>query len=60
MNFSMLFSILMQLLPTVFKAVETVSADKGKPVQDVVIDVINHLTPGQPNAPALDFSPPTV
>ena len=46
-------TIIMQLLPVVLKAVETVASDKGKPVEDVVGDVINHLTPGQPNASAL-------
>ena len=46
-------SIIMQVLPFVLRAVETVAADKGKKPEDVVVDVINHLTPGQPNASAL-------
>jgi len=53
MNFGVIMSIITQLLPFVFKAVETVAADKGKQPQDVVLDVINHLTPGQPNAASL-------
>jgi hypothetical protein len=45
--------IIAQLLPSLVGAVETVAADRGKPPEDVVEDVINHLTPGKPNAPAL-------
>jgi hypothetical protein len=36
-----------------FKAVEIVAKDKGKPIDQVVNDVIDHLTPGAPNSPAL-------
>lgn len=48
------FSLLMQILPAVFGAVNTVKADTGKPWEEVAQDVINHLTAGQPNAPSLN------
>ena len=47
------FSLLYQVLPIVAQAFATVKADTGKPWEEVAQDVINHLTPGQPNAPAL-------
>jgi hypothetical protein len=47
-------AIIIQILPAVVQAVQTVATDRGKPVDQVVGDVINHLTPGQPNAPALN------
>jgi hypothetical protein len=34
-------------------AAQTVSNDTGKPLAEVIQDVINHLTPGAPAAPAL-------
>jgi hypothetical protein len=37
----------------VVSAVDTIAADTGKDFATVVQDVIAHLTPGQPNAPAL-------
>jgi hypothetical protein len=46
--------IINQLLPVLINAVTVVAKDKGKPVEEVVSDVINHLTPGQPNSPALN------
>jgi hypothetical protein len=45
--------IIAQLLPVIVQAVETVAADSGKPPEVAIEDVIKHLTPGQPNAPAL-------
>jgi hypothetical protein len=47
------FSLFYQVLPVVAKAFATVQADTGKPWEQVAEDVINHLTPGQPNAPGL-------
>jgi outer membrane receptor protein involved in Fe transport len=35
------------------QATQTVANDTGKPLQSTITDVINHLTPGQPNAPSL-------
>jgi hypothetical protein len=48
------FSIIVEVLPAVVSALTTVARDKGKPVDQVVVDVINHLTPGAPNATALN------
>jgi hypothetical protein len=45
------------LFQQVISAVDIVQQDTGKPVLDVIQDVINHLTPGQPNAPALSPTP---
>jgi hypothetical protein len=54
MNWTAFAGILSQMLPVVFKAVEIVAKDKGKPIDQVVKDVIDHLTPGAPNSPALN------
>lgn len=56
MNLSLITSLLVQVLPSVINAMMTVQQDTGKPWEQVVVDVINHNTPGQPNAPSL--SPP--
>jgi hypothetical protein len=53
MNWTAFAGLVSQLLPVVFKAVEIVAKDKGKPANEVVKDVIDHLTPGAPNSPAL-------
>ena len=47
-------ALLAQLLPVVAQAIETVAKDKGKPPAEVIGDIISHLTPGQPNSPALN------
>ncbi len=47
------FNIFFQLFPVIMNAMVTIAADKGKPVIQVVGDIISHLTPGMPNAPAL-------
>ena len=53
------FTNLLQLvLPALFSAMHTVQADTGKPWDQVAVDVINHLTPGQPNAAALEAGKP--
>jgi hypothetical protein len=53
MDFMQAFQLIMQLLPVVAQAASTVQADTGKPWEQVVEDVINHLTPGKPGAPSL-------
>jgi hypothetical protein len=49
MTWTAIAGLLSQLLPVVLRAVEIVAKDKGKPVAEVVKDVIDHLTPGAPN-----------
>ena len=58
MNFFSFANLIMQVLPTVFQAINTVHTDTGKPLDQVIVDVINHLTPGQPNAPSLQENKP--
>lgn len=58
MNWTLAFSIFMQLMPVIKTAVETVSKATGKSPEAAVQDVINHMSPGHPNAPALDFQAP--
>jgi hypothetical protein len=47
------FNLIMAMLPVLQQAVKTVSEVEGKTPEAAVADVINHLTPGAPNAPAL-------
>jgi len=58
MNFFAMANLIMQVMPSLFQAINTVQADTGKPWEAVVVDVINHLTPGQPNAPSLQEGKP--
>lgn len=44
----------LQLLPIAIQAVDTVGQVTGRPGQHAVDVVAAHLTPGAPNAPALD------
>jgi hypothetical protein len=53
MNFLQIANLVMQIVPAIFGALQTVQADSGKPWEQVVADVISHLTAGKPNAPAL-------
>jgi hypothetical protein len=55
-SFFQIANLIMQLLPALFSALNTVQADTGKPWEQVAVDVINHLTPGQPNAPSLSHT----
>jgi len=50
---SIWLQVILQALPILVKAVETVAADTGKSPEQAAEDVINHLTPGKPNAPEL-------
>ena len=52
------FAIVMQLLPLIKSAVEIVSKASGKTPEQAVQDVMNHLTPGAPNAAALSPQAP--
>ena len=41
------------LVGPLVNAADAVAADTGKPLNQVIQDVINHLTPGAPGAPSL-------
>jgi len=41
------------LFTKVVQAADVISADSGKPILDIIQDIMNHLTPGMPAAPAL-------
>ena len=58
MNLATLIPLLIKVLPAALQAVQFVAAESGKPLEVAVGDVVSHLTPGQPNAPALDFQAP--
>ena len=48
------FTILIQLLPAIEEAINTiVSATPGLTQQQATAQLVDHITPGQPNAPAL-------
>ena len=49
-------SLIINLLPVLGQAVEAVAAATGKTHEEAAKDVIAHLTPGAPNAPALSES----
>jgi hypothetical protein len=53
MDFMQMAALVEQLMPVLFQAMGTVKADTGKSWEEVAIDVIKHLTPGQPGAPSL-------
>jgi hypothetical protein len=46
-------TVLQPVFETAVKAVDVVAQDTGKPLSTVIQDVINHLTPGKPDAPSL-------
>jgi hypothetical protein len=46
-------TVLQPVFETAVKAVDVVAHDTGKPLSTVIQDVINHLTPGKPDAPSL-------
>jgi len=52
------FNLILALLPVLKQAITTVAQVEGKTPEAAVADVISHLTPGAPNAPAL-AGPPT-
>jgi hypothetical protein len=51
--FAPILGALSPVFSAVVNAANTVAADTGKPWQQVLDDVLNHLTPGAPAAPAL-------
>jgi hypothetical protein len=53
MNWSLLLELLPQLLQAVAAAAQTVEQATGKTSAEATAEVINHLTPGQPNSPTL-------
>jgi len=59
-NFSTL-TMLFEKLPALVTAIETIlNSGEVKTVEDAISALISHITPGQPNSPALDQTkPPT-
>jgi hypothetical protein len=53
MSWAQIIQLLEQLLPAALQAVATVEAATGKPTAAATVEVVNHLTPGQPNSPTL-------
>lgn len=53
MTWLQVITLIEQLLPSVLKAVDTVEQQTGKSTDASVQEVVNHLTPGQPNSPSL-------
>lgn len=53
MNWVLIAQLMQQLLPVAIQAVEAVEKATGKTPEDATKAVIDHLTPGQPNAPSL-------
>jgi hypothetical protein len=60
MDFMQMAALVEQLIPVLFQAMGTVQADTGKSWEQVAVDVINHLTPGKPGAPALSETAPLI
>ena len=54
MNWVQIAQLIRQLLPVAIQAIGVVVQATGKTPEDAAQDVVNHLTPGAPNAPALD------
>jgi hypothetical protein len=59
MNWLLIAQLIQQLLPVAIQAVETVEKATGKAPPEAVQEVIEHLTPGAPNSPALNATKPT-
>jgi hypothetical protein len=53
MNWALAFQLFQQLLPVALEAVKAVEEATGKPTGDAITEVVQHLTPGQPNSPTL-------
>jgi hypothetical protein len=53
MNWALIIELIEQLLPTALQAVQAVEEATGKSTPAAVAEVVQHLTPGQPNSPTL-------
>jgi hypothetical protein len=58
MNWLLIAQLIQQLLPVAIQAVETVEKATNKAPEEAVKEVIDHLTPGAPNSPALNATKP--
>jgi len=58
MNWILVEQLMMQLLPAAIQAISTVQKATGKTPEAAAVDVVNHLTPGAPAAPALSPNAP--
>lgn len=53
--------LISELLQVVDNAAKAVAAgNTGAAIQDVISEVVSHLTPGQPNSPVLSAPPPNM
>jgi hypothetical protein len=57
MNWTEVISLIESLLPSLLSAVDTVEKATGKPPHAAAQEVVDHLTPGQPNSPTLTNRP---
>lgn len=58
MNWLLIAQLIQQLLPVAVQGVEIVEKATGKTPEEAVQEVIDHLTPGAPNSPALTATKP--
>lgn len=56
MNWSLLLEILPGILQAAVQAISQIEAATGKPTAEAAAEVVQHLTPGQPNSPTLTTS----
>lgn len=53
MNWLLMEQLLLQALPALIQGIQTVQKATGVSPEAATIAVVNHLTPGEPAAPAL-------
>jgi hypothetical protein len=58
MNWALVFQLFQELLPVALQAVKVVEEATGKPTSEAITEVVQHLTPGQPNSPTLTTPSP--
>ena len=58
MNWLLIAQLIQQLLPVAVQAIDAVEKATGKTPEEAAKEVIDHLTPGAPNSPALNATKP--
>jgi hypothetical protein len=53
MNWALIMQLVQALLPVALQAVQAVEKATGKPTTQAIEEVVQHLTPGEPNSPSL-------
>lgn len=53
MDLATILKLITTVLPVAVHAAQTIAEERGKPIEQIIPDVINHLTKGAPNAPEL-------